>query len=66
MFHDNEKSFPVGKAQNTNDENPIVGYVKIIKKVNKTMGQLSLFCAEEFYTFPKDLLEFREHFLTLD
>lgn len=28
------------------------------------MGQLSLFNAEEFYTFPKDLLEFREHFLT--
>lgn len=28
------------------------------------MGQLSLFSAEEFYTFPKDLLEFREHFLT--
>ena len=27
------------------------------------MGQLSLFSAEEFYTFPKDLLEFREHFL---
>ncbi|AZB28492.1 alpha-ketoglutarate-dependent dioxygenase AlkB family protein [Chryseobacterium balustinum] len=30
------------------------------------MGQLSLFSAEEFYTFPKDLLEFREHFLTSD
>lgn len=30
------------------------------------MGQLSLFSAEEFYDFPKDLLEFREHFLTLD
>lgn len=28
------------------------------------MGQLSLFSAEEFYTFPKELLEFREHFLT--
>lgn len=28
------------------------------------MGQLSLFSAEEFYDFPKDLLEFREHFLT--
>lgn len=30
------------------------------------MGQLSLFSAEEFYDFPKDLLEFREHFLTSD
>ncbi|AZB28338.1 alpha-ketoglutarate-dependent dioxygenase AlkB family protein [Chryseobacterium balustinum] len=30
------------------------------------MGQLSLFSAEEFYDFPKDLLEFREHFLTLE
>lgn len=28
------------------------------------MGQLSLFSAEEFYNFPEDLLEFREHFLT--
>lgn len=28
------------------------------------MGQLSLFSAEEFFTFPKDLLEFREQFLT--
>ena len=28
------------------------------------MGQLSLFSAEEFYDFPRDLLEFREHFLT--
>lgn len=27
------------------------------------MGQLSLFEAEEFYEFPKDLLEFKEHFL---
>ncbi|MCY0979299.1 alpha-ketoglutarate-dependent dioxygenase AlkB [Chryseobacterium wangxinyae] len=30
------------------------------------MGQLSLFSAEEFYTFPKELLEFREHFLTTE
>lgn len=30
------------------------------------MGQLSLFSAEEFYDFPKDLLEFREHFLTTE
>lgn len=30
------------------------------------MGQLSLFSAEELYDFPKNLLEFREHFLTLD
>lgn len=30
------------------------------------MGQLSLFSAEEFYDFPKDLLEFREHFLTAE
>lgn len=30
------------------------------------MGQLNLFSAEEFYDFPKDLLEFREHFLTLE
>lgn len=29
------------------------------------MGQLSLFSTEEFYDFPKDLLEFREHFLAL-
>ncbi|KQR95620.1 hypothetical protein ASG01_00015, partial [Chryseobacterium sp. Leaf180] len=28
------------------------------------MGQLSLFSAEEFYNFPEDLLEFREHFLS--
>ncbi|WP_027388052.1 alpha-ketoglutarate-dependent dioxygenase AlkB family protein [Chryseobacterium gregarium] len=27
------------------------------------MGQLSLFNAEEFYEFPKDLLEYRENFL---
>lgn len=27
------------------------------------MGQLSLFEAEELYEFPKDLLEFKEHFL---
>jgi len=27
------------------------------------MGQLSLFDAEEFYEFPKDLLEYKEHFL---
>lgn len=27
------------------------------------MTQLSLFNAEEFYEFPKDLLEYREHFL---
>jgi alkylated DNA repair dioxygenase AlkB len=27
------------------------------------MNQLSLFEAEEFYEFPKDLLEYREHFL---
>lgn len=27
------------------------------------MGQLSLFDAEEFYEFPKDLLEYRENFL---
>lgn len=30
------------------------------------MGQLSLFSAEEFYDFPKNMLEFREHFLTLE
>jgi len=45
---------------------PLWDSVKIIKKVNKTMGQLSLFSAEEFYDFPKDLLEFREHFLTTE
>ncbi len=28
------------------------------------MGQLSLFEAEELYEFPKDLLEFKEHFLS--
>ena len=28
------------------------------------MGQLSLFDAEEFYEFPKDLLEYRENFLS--
>jgi hypothetical protein len=28
------------------------------------MSQLSLFDAEEFYEFPKDLLEYREHFLS--
>ncbi|WEK70439.1 MAG: alpha-ketoglutarate-dependent dioxygenase AlkB [Candidatus Chryseobacterium colombiense] len=28
------------------------------------MSQLSLFDAEEFYEFPKDLLEYRENFLT--
>ncbi|KQT22612.1 2OG-Fe(II) oxygenase [Chryseobacterium sp. Leaf405] len=28
------------------------------------MGQLSLFEAEEFYEFPKDLLEYKEHFLS--
>lgn len=28
------------------------------------MNQLSLFDAEEFYEFPKDLLEYREHFLS--
>lgn len=27
------------------------------------MGQLSLFDAEEFYEFPKNLLEYKEHFL---
>ena len=27
------------------------------------MTQLSLFEAEEFYEFPKDLLEYRENFL---
>lgn len=30
------------------------------------MGQLSLFSAEELYDFPKNLLEFKEHFLTLN
>lgn len=28
------------------------------------MSQLSLFSSEEFYEFPKDLLEYTEHFLT--
>jgi len=28
------------------------------------MSQLSLFDAEEFYQFPKDLLEYRENFLS--
>ena len=28
------------------------------------MSQLSLFDAEEFYEFPKDLLEYKEHFLS--
>ena len=28
------------------------------------MGQLSLFSAEEFYEFPKDLLEYKENFLS--
>ncbi|MDG4654751.1 hypothetical protein [Chryseobacterium arthrosphaerae] len=28
------------------------------------MGQLSLFDAEELYEFPKDLLEYKEHFLS--
>lgn len=28
------------------------------------MNQLSLFDSEEFYEFPKDLLEYREHFLS--
>lgn len=30
------------------------------------MSQLSLFYAEDFYEFPKDLLEYREHFLSLE
>ncbi|MDQ8141513.1 alpha-ketoglutarate-dependent dioxygenase AlkB [Chryseobacterium sp. CFS15] len=30
------------------------------------MSQLSLFDAEEFYEFPKDLLEYREHFLSAE
>ncbi|MFZ4929149.1 alpha-ketoglutarate-dependent dioxygenase AlkB family protein [Chryseobacterium sp. Mn2064] len=30
------------------------------------MSQLSLFDAEEFYEFPKDLLEYREHFLSTE
>ncbi len=30
------------------------------------MTQLSLFGAEEFYEFPKDLLEYKEHFLSSD
>ena len=30
------------------------------------MSQLSLFDAEEFYEFPKDLLEYSEHFLSLE
>lgn len=30
------------------------------------MNQLSLFDAEEFYEFPKDLLEYREHFLSAE
>ncbi|MFC7345415.1 alpha-ketoglutarate-dependent dioxygenase AlkB family protein [Chryseobacterium zhengzhouense] len=30
------------------------------------MSQLSLFNAEEFYEFPKDLLEYREHFLSAE
>lgn len=29
-----------------------------------SMSQLSLFEAEDFYEFPKDLLDYREHFLT--
>lgn len=29
------------------------------------MNQLSLFDTEEFYEFPKDLLEYREHFLIM-
>lgn len=28
------------------------------------MGQLSLFDSEDLYEFPKDLLEYKEHFLT--
>jgi len=28
------------------------------------MTQLTLFDSEELYEFPKDLLEFREHFLS--
>lgn len=28
------------------------------------MSQLSLFDTEEFYKFPKDLLEYKEHFLS--
>ncbi|WP_312423110.1 hypothetical protein [Epilithonimonas sp.] len=28
------------------------------------MSQLSLFDAEEFYEFPKDLLEYKENFLS--
>ncbi|MCS3869411.1 hypothetical protein J3D55_002327 [Chryseobacterium ginsenosidimutans] len=28
------------------------------------MGQLSLFESEEFYEFPKDLLEYKENFLS--
>jgi len=30
------------------------------------MSQLSLFDAEEFYEFPKDLLEYKEHFLSAE
>ncbi|MBD8082857.1 alpha-ketoglutarate-dependent dioxygenase AlkB family protein [Chryseobacterium caseinilyticum] len=30
------------------------------------MGQLSLFDADEFYEFPKDLLEYRENFIDMD
>ncbi|MCP1301477.1 alpha-ketoglutarate-dependent dioxygenase AlkB [Chryseobacterium sp. S0630] len=30
------------------------------------MSQLSLFNAEEFYEFPKDLLEYKEHFLSAE
>jgi alkylated DNA repair dioxygenase AlkB len=31
---------------------------------SNTMGQPSLFDAEELYEFPKDLLEYKEHFLS--
>lgn len=37
--------------------------LKIIVKRN-CMNQLSLFDAEEFYEFPKDLLEYKENFLS--
>lgn len=40
------------------------GKTNIILKKNTAMSQLSLFDTEEFYEFPKDLLEYRENFLS--
>jgi alkylated DNA repair dioxygenase AlkB len=62
--YSNHKKLPRREVKTQMMKNPIEWDKSNINIQNRiTMSQLSLFDAEEFYEFPKDLLEYRENFL---